>query len=67
MEKLKRYAKKSDYTYTLGSFPTFELLEHYPQYLKQVLYSAQTKEDCRQAAFFVRAAGDSLKLQRPCA
>ena len=45
MEKLKRYAKKSDYTYTLGSFPTFELLEHYPQYLKQVLYSAQTKEE----------------------
>lgn len=45
MEKLKRYTKKSDYTYTLGSFPTFELLEHHPQYLKQVLYSSQTKDE----------------------
>lgn len=35
--QLKKYAKKFDYSYTLGAFPTIELLKHQPQHTLKVL------------------------------
>lgn len=45
---LKKYTKKSDYTYTLGAFPTFELLQNRPEYLEEVLVGSQVKEEIRE-------------------
>lgn len=45
---LKKYNKKFDYTYTLGTFPTFELLNNHPEYLHEVLISTQVNEEIRE-------------------
>ena len=51
---LKKYTKKSDYTYTLGTFPTFELLQNHPEHLEEVIVGSQVKEEIRE------------KLERAC-
>lgn len=35
--QLKKYAKKFDYSYTLGAFPTIELLKNQPRHVLKVL------------------------------
>lgn len=47
---LKKYGKKAEYTYTLGPFPTFELLHHHPEYLKQLVVSSQIKPEMEKKA-----------------
>lgn len=45
---LKRYSKKADYTYTLGAYPTFDLLNHHPEYAEEVIISTQTKPEIQK-------------------
>lgn len=52
MEPVKRYKKEGDYSYTLGPFPTFELLDTRPEAVRAVFYhpsftdQAHLKERC---------------------
>ena len=39
MEPIKPYKNKSDYSYTLGAFPTFELINNRPEAVREVLVS----------------------------
>ena len=39
LEPIKPYKNKSDYSYTLGAFPTFELLNNRPERVREVLVS----------------------------
>ncbi len=39
MEPIKAYKQKSDYSYTLGAFPTFELINTRPENVREVLVS----------------------------
>lgn len=48
VKMLKKYTKKSEYTYTLGAFPTFELLNRRPEVLKEVILGTQVKEEIRE-------------------
>lgn len=50
VKELKKYSRKMDYTYTLGAFPTFELLENCPRRAEQVLISAQANAEIREKA-----------------
>ena len=50
VKELKKYSKKMDYTYTLGAFPTFELLENCPRRAEQVIISTQANADIREKA-----------------
>ncbi len=46
MEPIKSYKKAFDYSYTLGAFPTFELLEGKPDKVKRVyIHSSFTESD----------------------
>lgn len=36
--KLKKYQAKMDHSYTLGAFPTIELLKNRPQYVQKVMF-----------------------------
>lgn len=49
-KELKKYSKKMDYTYTLGAFPTFELLENCPRRAEQVIISTQANAEIREKA-----------------
>lgn len=42
---LKVYSKKKNIGYAIGPFPTFELIRHRPNALREVLYSSQTSEE----------------------
>lgn len=48
IKSLKRYSKKADYTYTLGAYPTFELLNRHPEYVQQVIVSTQAKPEIQE-------------------
>lgn len=41
MEKLKQYRKSLEYSYTLGPFPTFELIENKPEVVERVILSEE--------------------------
>lgn len=45
---LKKYSKKSDYSYTLGAFPTIELLKNKPEHVLRVMFHSDMNSD-RQA------------------
>lgn len=45
MTAIKPYQKKFDYSYTLGAFPTLELLEMHPEKLEFVLLSSEASKD----------------------
>ncbi len=52
-EILKRYRREDPYSYTLGSFPTYELLKAAPERCERILYSPAytgVKELCAAAA-----------------
>ena len=36
MEKIKKYTKKVSYSYTLGAFPTIEMINKRPDLIRQV-------------------------------
>ena len=44
MEPIRRYKKEFDYSYTLGPFPTFELLQARPDLAREVLVSPDFHE-----------------------
>ncbi|QQK08174.1 TrmH family RNA methyltransferase [Miniphocaeibacter halophilus] len=44
MEKLKQYKKEFTYTYTLGPFPTFELINSRPELVDRVILSEKFNE-----------------------
>ncbi len=44
MEPLKKYKKEFPYSYTLGPFPTFELLSSHPKEVLGVYYSEEFRE-----------------------
>ncbi|HHX67139.1 MAG: RNA methyltransferase [Miniphocaeibacter sp.] len=44
MEKLKQYKKEFNYTYTLGPFPTFELINSRPEKVERVILSEKFNE-----------------------
>lgn len=44
MEKLKQYKKEFNYTYTLGPFPTFELINSKPELVDRVILSEKFNE-----------------------
>jgi TrmH family RNA methyltransferase len=50
MKLLKKYGKKADYTYSLGPFPTFELLNCHPEYLEEIVVSSQIKPEMEEKA-----------------
>lgn len=45
---LKKYNKKSEYSYTLGAFPTIELLKNKPEHVLRVMFHSDMNSD-RQA------------------
>ncbi len=46
MEQIKPYKKGADYSYTLGAFPTIELINSRPEYVKAVyIHSTFTDQD----------------------
>lgn len=45
MNTLKPYQKKLDYSYTLGAFPTLELLKHQGETVKRLLVNSETDEE----------------------
>lgn len=56
MVRLVRYHKKGDYSYTLGAFPTFELLKNKPQQAEMVLLHSSVKEDIRKKTALICSA-----------
>lgn len=48
VKSLKKYSKKAEYTYTLGAYPTFDLLNHHPEYAEEVIVSSQAKPEIRE-------------------
>lgn len=38
---MKKYKKEDLYSYTLGTFPTLELIKHQPQLVNKIIYSAK--------------------------
>lgn len=48
---LKRYNKKSPYSYTLGMFPTFELLHKAPQTVEKVLLHSELTREIRDKVY----------------
>ncbi|HCT92254.1 MAG TPA: hypothetical protein DF613_12885, partial [Lachnospiraceae bacterium] len=45
IEKIKRYGKKSEYTYIRGAFPTFEALQCSPENMEAVIVGTELKAD----------------------
>lgn len=48
VNEIKKYNKKYEYSYTLGAFPTFELVNKMPQQVEWVLMHSKTSEEIRQ-------------------
>lgn len=48
---IKKYNKKYDYSYTLGAFPTFELIKNKPVQVECVLIHSKTKEEIREKIY----------------
>ncbi|MCM1119246.1 MAG: TrmH family RNA methyltransferase [bacterium] len=46
--KIKKYSKKERYSYSLGSFPTFELLENKPEAVDRILVHSDAREEIRE-------------------
>ena len=44
MEKIKQYKKDLNFSYTLGPFPTFELINSKPEIVKKVILSKDFTE-----------------------
>lgn len=42
---IKKYNKSSSYSYTLGAFPTFELLENYPEIVEKIMIHTTAKQE----------------------
>ncbi|MBR4867127.1 MAG: TrmH family RNA methyltransferase [Clostridia bacterium] len=59
MEKIKKYHRVDPNSYTLGSFPTYELLESKPELVKKVIYSPEYEGTEKLLAF-------TKKLGVPC-
>lgn len=49
-KELKKYSRKADHTYTLGAFPTFELLKNRPDQAVQVVIGTQANREIREKA-----------------
>lgn len=71
--KLKKYNKKMDYTYTLGAFPTIELLKSCPEHVVRVLVhedmNSEKQRDiitglCRQHAIPLETASRQVEKLR---
>ena len=60
MEPIKPYKNKADYSYTLGAFPTFELLNTRPETVREVLVSP-TFTDMEKLENLCRTKNISLK------
>lgn len=48
IKALKKYSKKAEYTYALGAYPTFDLLNRHPEYVEEVIVSSQAKSEIRE-------------------
>ncbi len=59
--KIKKYQKNFDHSYTLGAFPTLELLTKKPKVVEQVFYSAKAKRS--QAFDKIIALCDELGIR----
>lgn len=46
--EIKKYSKKERYSYSLGSFPTFELLENKPEAVDRILVHSDAKAEIRE-------------------
>lgn len=46
-DELKKYRKKAPYSYSLGSFPTFELLQSRPETAEMILIHSDAKAEIR--------------------
>lgn len=46
--EIKKYSKKERYSYSLGSFPTFELLQNKPEAVDRILVHSDAKADIRE-------------------
>lgn len=45
--EIKKYSKKESYSYSLGSFPTFELLQNKPEAVDRILIHSDAKAEIR--------------------
>ena len=70
---LKKYAKKMEYSYTFGAFPTIELLKNQPEHVLKVLLhpdmNSQTQLDiisnlCREHHIPLETAGKTVEKLR---
>ncbi|MDY4670733.1 MAG: TrmH family RNA methyltransferase [Oliverpabstia sp.] len=70
---LKKYAKKMEYSYTFGAFPTIELLKNQPEHVLKVLLhpdmNSQTQLDiisnlCREHRIPLETAGKAVEKLR---
>ncbi len=47
VSEIKRYSKKESYSYSPGSFPTFELLQSKPEAVDMILVNSDAKAEIR--------------------
>ncbi len=47
VSEIKRYSKKESYSYSPGSFPTFELLQSNPEAVDMILVHSDAKAEIR--------------------
>lgn len=70
---LKKYAKKMEYSYTMGAFPTIELLKNQPEHVLKILFHPDMSSEsqmeligglCRQHGIPVERAAKSVEKLR---
>lgn len=47
LDEIKKYNKKGSYSYSLGTFPTFELLQSKPEVIEMILIHSDVKAEIR--------------------
>ena len=69
-DELKKYRKKASYSYSFGSFPTFELLQSRPETAEMVILHSDAKpeirnklkQECRKAG--VKIISDDRHMEK---
>ena len=62
MDKLKPYQKELDYSYTIGVFPTLELLAHRPEQVRRVLLHSRGETNSGVARIRERCAAHRIPV-----
>lgn len=58
----KRYLKKLSYSYSLGTFPTIELLKHKPETVREILLHSQFTEQKNEGYNIITALAEKKRI-----